>query len=214
MLDIVAWMGAVAAQYGYIGVLAASFVGNATLFLPLPTYLIVYALAPGMDPWLLGAAAGLGAALGELVGYLVGYGIERGANLSKSRFSKQHEFAKGLLERWGFWAVAVFAATPLPDDLIGIACGAVRYPLAKFFAATLLGKIVMHWAIAWSGVYSFAMIKEIFGGLGETVSFAAFALGIVLVVIAGKVFSWERLTGWVKGAAGKKGKKKGKTRSI
>ena len=212
MFDIVAWMYGAAAQYGYLGVLAASFVGNATLFLPVPTYLLVYALGPVMDPWLLGAAAGLGAALGELVGYLLGYGIERGANVSKSRFSKQHKFAKELLARWGFWAVAVFAATPLPDDVLGIACGVVRYPLAKFFAATLLGKLIMHWAIAWSGVYSFAFIKEVFGGLGETASLAVFALGIVAILVAGRIFSWERLTEWARGGA--TGKKGAKRRSI
>jgi len=204
MIDFGAWLSEIVAQYGYFGVLIAAFIGNATVFFPVPIYLMVYVLAPSMDPWLLGVIAGLGAALGELVGYVVGYGIEWKAKIDESRFSSQYMFAKAALEKWGFLAIIIFAATPLPHDAIGIACGLVGYSVAKFFVATLIGKIIKHLVIAWSGFYSFALIKEIFGGFGEAVSIAFFLLGIAALILAGKVFSWERLARIVVGETYKK----------
>jgi uncharacterized membrane protein YdjX (TVP38/TMEM64 family) len=60
------------------------------------------------------------------------------------------------VERWfkkgGFVFILVCAIIPMPFfDFVGIAAGAMNYPVWKFFLATLLGRIIRNIVIAWSG---------------------------------------------------------------
>ena len=48
--------------------------GNATIILPVPGLIFVFALGHTLNPLVVGLVAGPGAALGELTGYLAGYG--------------------------------------------------------------------------------------------------------------------------------------------
>ena len=59
--------------------------------------------------------------------------------------------------------IFVFAATPLPFDVIGLFCGVVRYPAKKFFIATLIGKIIKYLVIAYAGFYGMGWISIMFG---------------------------------------------------
>ena len=48
------------------------------------------------------------------------------------------------LQRYGFWAIVVFASIPNPlFDLAGLACGHFLIPFWTFFGATVLGKAVI-----------------------------------------------------------------------
>src|SRR3990172_11548407 len=59
---------------GYPGIFLVSLAANATIILPAPAILMVFAMGAHLSPIWLGLAAGSGAALGELSGYLAGYG--------------------------------------------------------------------------------------------------------------------------------------------
>jgi membrane protein YqaA with SNARE-associated domain len=139
------------ASYGYIGIFLISLIGSATIFLPLPSAAFVFASGAFLNPFLVGIIAGLGSALGEFTGYAVGLG---GRTVMKKKWEKDIKKAKKLFEKYGgFFIIFFFAATPLPDDVVGITAGILKYPVKKYFLASLIGKIVLHLFLAYSGFY-------------------------------------------------------------
>lgn len=151
-------------SFGYLGVFLASLIGSASIFLPVPSFLIVTAAGTTLNPVLVGVAAGLGAAIGELVGYLIGLGLLYGKK--KIGRKKEHKYTK-LVKRWfakkkGPAIIFIFALTPLPDDIVGVVCGAIKYDVKKFFLATLAGKILLHIALAYAGLYGLEIIRSLF----------------------------------------------------
>ncbi len=182
MFNLDLWFASLVTQYGFLGVFFLSLIGHATIFLPVPTYLIVYTLGSHMDPLLLGLFAGTGAAIGELTSYALGHGVSKGAKLGKKLHG--YDESKILFERYGFWVIPFFAATPLPTDAIGIVAGVLRYPLSKFFLGCLIGKIIMHLVLAYGGFYSFTIVKQVFGEKGSTVAGIVFLILIVLLFLA------------------------------
>ncbi|HLD85636.1 MAG TPA: DedA family protein, partial [archaeon] len=52
--------------FGYLGVFLAMLIVNASVFLPLPGFVIIVAAAAFLNPLLVGVAAALGGAIGEL----------------------------------------------------------------------------------------------------------------------------------------------------
>jgi membrane protein DedA with SNARE-associated domain len=155
MVDIftqfVAWGVALASSWGYLGIFFISLIGNASIIFPIPSYLVIIAAGGVMNPWLLGIAGGLGAALGELVGYAIG----RGGNLAvKGRYKKLLTRTKKWSEKHGlFPLIILFAATPLPDDIVGILSGVIKYDIKKFMAANIIGKIIAYTALGWAGYF-------------------------------------------------------------
>jgi membrane protein YqaA with SNARE-associated domain len=147
--------------WGYLGVFLIGLVSSATLFIPTPAFLIVFIVAPLFNPVLLGFFAGLGAAIGEMSGYLIGLG---GEHVLLKHHGKRLKEIEKYFEKHGSQAIIfVFAATPLPFDIVGLFCGVVKYPLKWFFTFTLLGKLVKYWFIAFAGFYGMGWIMNMFG---------------------------------------------------
>ena len=63
-----------------------------------------------------------------------------------------------------FPLIVLFAATPLPDDIVGVVCGMFNYDLKKFIIASIIGKCAMNLALAWGGFYGIRFILTVFGG--------------------------------------------------
>ena len=154
---------------GYLGVFLASLIGSASIFLPLPSFLIVTAAGTTLNPVLVGIAAGFGSAIGELVGYAIGLGLlygKRKVSKRPAKKAKQNKYYK-IVKSWfskkrGPAIIFIFALTPLPDDVVGVVCGAIKYDVKKFFLATLAGKIILHVALAYAGLYGIDIIRSIF----------------------------------------------------
>ena len=145
--------------YGYAGAFLVSLVSSATIILPAPGILIIMALGATLSPVLVGLVAGVGAAIGEMSCYLAGVS---GRGLIENR--RLYDRLEGWLNKWGFPAVFVFAATPLPFDLLGIVAGIFRFPLRKFFLACCLGKIVINILVAYAGFYGWKFVLPYLGG--------------------------------------------------
>ncbi len=163
LAQFAAWGGSVVNDWGYLGIFFISLVSSATIFLPVPSFALVFAAGAVLNPVVVGVAGGIGSAMGELTGYAIGYGGEHA-------LSKKHKKLLERTEKWaekhGFFAVVViFAATPLPDDVIGIIGGALNYDVRKFFAASLIGKLALNLALAFAGFYGHAWVL---GTLGST----------------------------------------------
>lgn len=151
-------------NYWYLGVFFIGFLSSFTIFLPTPAFIVVFILAGpqfGLNPILLGIIGGLGAAVGELIGYVVGYGSQE---ILLKKYQKRLDQLEEAFKKYGaHFIIFVFAATPLPFDVVGIFCGAVKYPVKKFFIPLLIGKIVKYSFIAIAGFYGMAWVSKILG---------------------------------------------------
>ena len=101
-----------------------------------------------------------------------------------------------LFKRFGPVIIFVFALTPLPDDLLFIPLGVMRYSVVAAFIPAFLGKFLSNLIIAYAGRLSLQIISDIFGIEGEGMSFLigtviAVVLLIVIFVIMFKV-DWEK----------------------
>ncbi|MHA1931306.1 MAG: VTT domain-containing protein, partial [Promethearchaeota archaeon] len=87
---------------------------------------------------------GLGSALGEFTGYIVGYGTKRVVDERNSEIFKNIDgFGKIILqnERRIPIYVFLFALTPLPDDILFLPLGMLKYPFWKCIIPASLGKM-------------------------------------------------------------------------
>jgi len=139
-------------SFGYIGIFLMSFISASAIFIPIPyTVALLAVSATGQfNLFLLALAAGIGAATGELVGYGLGYLGRRYVN---RKYGRRFDAMVKLLNHryYGSIAVFLFALTPLPDDLLFIPLGLLRYNLWKVFIPCVLGKFFMSFIIVYVG---------------------------------------------------------------
>jgi membrane protein YqaA with SNARE-associated domain len=134
-------------DYGYPGIFLLSLAANATIIVPAPAILVVFAMGAHLSPVWLGLAAGSGAAIGELSGYLAGYS---GQAIIADR--PTYERLAAWMQRYGNLTVFLLALIPNPIfDLGGIAAGALRMPVWRFLFFCWLGKVPRMMAVAWVG---------------------------------------------------------------
>ena len=150
-------------NYGLLGLFAVNAISSASILFPLPGAALVFGASALLNPFLVGIFSALGATIGELSGYLLGVGGRKAAD---SRFAPQLKKIEKMFQRYrGFVVIIVFAALPLPFDIIGIFCGTVKYPLHNFYISTLIGKLIKFMVIAYAGFYGITFVKEFFAFL-------------------------------------------------
>ncbi len=193
--DIINWMQTLSIQYGYLGVFLISLIGALSVFLPIPYTVIIFTLGgqKSFEPLWIAVAAGFGAAVGEFSGYLLGFG---GRKVISKKFQKKMDLLTKLFDRFGSVMIFLFALTPLPDDLIFIPLGVMRYSVIKAFVPAVIGKFCMNLIVAYSGRFSIGIIRDIFGVDSDWMSAllgAALAL-ILLVIVLAIMFkvNWEK----------------------
>ena len=190
-LSIWGWMEDLVQSYGYAGAFVISIFGNFTIFFPVPYALTIYAFGATLDPLLLGLVCGLGATIGEFSAYLIGRG---GRKLIEERYGRRLEGAKMLIQRYGMLAIFFFALTPLPDDLILIPLGMLKYSLRKALVAAFLGKVAMCLVIAYAGRFSFEVVRDVFESGGVWGGIISLVLLAVVIVALFKV-DWSKFIG-------------------
>ncbi|MFX0003851.1 MAG: VTT domain-containing protein [Candidatus Hodarchaeota archaeon] len=145
--------------------LGICFLGSASIGFPIPFPFVLFSLSNSIYLkyensglileqilqnglfWLeiLGLAliGGLGSALGESTGYAVGYGTKKITEETNSDALKNIDsFGKLILEkekRTSFY-IFLFALTPLPDDILFLPLGMIKYPFWKCIIPGWLGK--------------------------------------------------------------------------
>ncbi|MCL5997974.1 MAG: VTT domain-containing protein [Chloroflexi bacterium] len=121
---------------GYIGLFLVSIIGNATIIIPAPAFVVACAAGIVYGPVLVGLIAGLGASLGELTGYYAGYG--GAAVLPEGKLYRRLE---DFMRRHGMLAIFILAAIPNPlFDVGGMIAGILKMPVIRFVVAAWLGK--------------------------------------------------------------------------
>jgi len=188
-LVLIEWMEQFALQFGYSGVFLISLVGAMSIIIPIPYTLVIYLLGSFLNPLLVAVSGGLGSALGEFSGYVLGYYGR--AVLSEDRRRKMDYMMK-VFQRYGFAGIFFFALTPLPDDLLFIPLGIMRYRFWKVFVPAFLGKMLMCFILAFSGHLSIGVIKVVFGEGGWLGTIVTTALLIIIIVAIFKI-DWEKV---------------------
>jgi membrane protein DedA with SNARE-associated domain len=190
-LVLLEWMEQFAIQFGYLGVFLISLIGTLSIIIPVPYTLVIYLLGGVhvLDPFLIAVSGGLGSAIGEFSGYVLGYYGR--AVLSEDRKRKMDYMMK-VFQRYGFAGIFLFALTPLPDDLLFIPLGIMRYRFVKAFVPALLGKMLMCFILAYSGRLSIGIIKVVFGEGGWLGAIITSALLVIVIVAIFKI-DWEKV---------------------
>jgi membrane protein YqaA with SNARE-associated domain len=146
-------------EFGYLGAFLISLTLNATVVLPAGNFFIIATLGAALpSATLVGIVGGLGAAIGEFTGYAAGYS---GRTIIQKR--QLYIRLEGWMKRWGSLTVFCLSAVPLFFDLAGIAAGALRFPIWKFFIACWLGRTVLYLAIAWAGAMGWDALLNFIG---------------------------------------------------
>lgn len=140
---------------GYPGIFIVSLLSNATIILPIPGVLFTSAMGAVFNPFWVAVVAGSGSAFGELTGYAAGFsGQPIVANY------QWYEKMRGWVAKYGDFAVLILAIIPNPIfDLTGMAAGAMRMPVWRFFFWCCIGKIIKMLFFAYGGA---AMISVIY----------------------------------------------------
>ncbi|MEM3536196.1 MAG: VTT domain-containing protein [Candidatus Bathyarchaeia archaeon] len=198
--EISRWMESLALQYGYFGIFMLSLLGALSIIFPIPYTVIIFTLG-GLkvgetwvfEPLWIAIAAGLGSALGEFSGYLVGFG---GRKVMSEKYKKKMDFLVKLFNKFGPVTIFIFALTPLPDDLLFIPLGVMRYSFVRAFIPALAGKFFMNLIIAYSGRFSIQIIRDIFGVESDWVSaLISMVVAVVLLIVVFIIMfyvDWEK----------------------
>ena len=163
--------------YGLLGVFSIALLGHITviakdLFVPLFISLTVM-----YHPLILGFVAGVGGAIGETVTYCWGFSIRKALNRRDI-----DDRVSSLIRRYGFLAVFVVAASPLPDTPIILLAGSAELPLIKLLAAEILGKVLWYSAGAYLGSSIFTFMSTSLGQLASSLLIFTFSLVLCVVI--------------------------------
>lgn len=179
-------------QYSYFGVFLLSFIGTASIIIPVPYTLVIFTLSMS-GQWnltLLIIAGGIGSALGELTGYALGY---FGRRIISEERQRKMTYLVRVFDRYGPLAVFIFALTPLPDDLLFIPLGMMRYKFYKAFIPSLIGKLLMIFIIVNSGSIAGNIFATLFGESGTFWGMIITTILLVIVILALYRIDWEKV---------------------
>ena len=149
------------ANFGYVGAFLVSFFGNMSIIVNVPFYAVIFSMGAFLNPFWLGFFAAAGAAIGEFFSYLLG---SLSKSFVKDESNKWFKLAKKWFHKSAALTIILFAITPLPDDVVGILSGVYNYDKKKYLLATFVGKLIMSWALAYGGKYSYTAVLDYFGG--------------------------------------------------
>jgi membrane protein DedA with SNARE-associated domain len=189
LIHIQEWLFSLVIQYGYLGVFLISLIGALSIVIPIPYTVLIFTCGHYLDPVLVALVGGVGSALGEISGYALGYA---GRIVTSEERKRKMDYFLRLFNRHGAITVFIFALTPLPDDLLFIPLGIVRYSFFKAFIPCLLGKILMCFLLAYGGRLSIDFVEELLGGSGEVIITIASTILLVVIVFLLYRIDWEK----------------------
>ncbi|MCE4612250.1 MAG: VTT domain-containing protein [Desulfurococcales archaeon] len=175
-------------DYGLPGIFLAAFFSNLIPGFP-AVYLVFIATYSALVPGLVYnvgviVAAGVGAALGKLVVFYA-------SSFLATRFGrvrKRREMSQKVLKRAGKGlaiTVFVFAALPLPDDVLYIPLGVAGFSALYFFVAVVLGKIVLTAIVSFLGGFYKTVVSWLIGDTAVSTgsTLVLFVVGAVIAAL-------------------------------
>lgn len=143
------------ATLGYFGAFLVMLLSNATVILPAPGLIVVFALGASLNPVLVGVIAACGATLGEITGYVAG------ANgISFVGSSPVAQRIRRWMDRRGTLTIFGLSVVPSPFfDIAGLMAGAGKMGLGRFLSITFAGKTIQSLIIATAGASSVGWVE-------------------------------------------------------
>jgi membrane protein YqaA with SNARE-associated domain len=147
----------------------------------------VWLKAYGLPAWglilllvLLGTIANT---LGDLVDYFIGEGAQY--VMSKDDPEVQNRWAQIILRKPKAipGVIIIFAITPLPDVLLMVPLGMVKYDIKKTVFYMFIGRFIMLFAFALGGVFAIELAYAEGGGEVFGIVFPEWVLGIVFLYL-------------------------------
>lgn len=151
-------------RHGFVGIFILMLVSSMTILFPLPGWGIL-GLAPGimgLSGWgiiWLAVMATTGATLGETTAYLAGYW---GRVAIPEKHQKKYDEIQRLMWRYGSKGIFIVAMIPFPFDLVGLASGALRFPLWKFLVYSWPGRLIRTILVVYFGWGIFEILTRVF----------------------------------------------------
>jgi len=186
-------------EVGYLGLTIVSFFGSLIPFVPIPSFVLVATMAVGeqFDIHALALIAAFTATAAKQIIFYVSYG---GRKIISEKTKKRMMPFQKLVKRYGGSAAFVAAATPIPDDLVYIPLGLAKYNPKRFFVATLLGKIVLYYAIVLISHYMGLsllepILQDIQDPLPVYIGIIILGISMTAVVILLLRLNWEKILG-------------------
>ncbi|MDI6825792.1 MAG: VTT domain-containing protein [Candidatus Aenigmarchaeota archaeon] len=145
-------------KWGYLGIFIVSLVSSASIIFPVPSFVILFSFGAIFNPLLVAIVGALGASIGNTTSYILGLG---GKEILEDKYEKKLEKIKDTFKKYGapFWIILV-NATPLPDDIVGIFCGIIRYDFRRYFLYMFIGEVILALLLSYSGYYSINWVLE------------------------------------------------------
>ena len=160
------------------------------------------ALGAAGDQFNLHALALSSALLAAGAKQIIFYASYGGRRIIGARSRRRMRPFERLVRRYGAAAAFVAAATPIPDDIVYVPLGLARYNPLRFFAATLAGKVVLHYIIVVVAHFLGLSIVEPFledidDATPVYIGIAIFGAALTSVVILLLRLDWARVLGRV-----------------
>jgi membrane protein DedA with SNARE-associated domain len=156
-------------------------------FLPVPYLVPIFLIAPYLNPLLVALSVAIGATLGKCISYLLGRG---GYTLLGESKKSELQCLSALLGKYGAVAVYAFASLPLPDDIIVIPFGIMKYNFPKFLLALFLGKLTMGFIVAYASVFGWQILSWLVGGENVILITAASIVFMLLMLLLIFKINW------------------------
>jgi membrane protein YqaA with SNARE-associated domain len=146
---------------GYPTIWLFSFIGSASVIIPLPAPAGVCVGATpafGLNPWVIGVVSGTAEVLGELTGYMAG---STGRSIVEKH--KWYATVRRWVERRGVFVLFFMSVVPNPlFDIVGIAAGSIGYPLRRFVAVVFVAKSIKSTGIAFACYHGIGLVQRVF----------------------------------------------------
>jgi membrane protein YqaA with SNARE-associated domain len=184
--------------FEYVGIFSISFLAGIVTLIPIPVapLLALAALDGKLSPQLLVLSGVTGSVAAKSIIFLCSY---YGRNILSLKTTKRMLPLYNLISKFGWVAVLVASATPIPDAPINIHLGLARYKFWKFIVAAFVGKLVAYEVVVFAVLllgHSF-MNDSLFIVDGNQLFIMGLVITIAYVLIMYLTFNinWNRVMG-------------------
>jgi membrane protein YqaA with SNARE-associated domain len=139
------------ARHQIAGVFVVSFLGS-LIFLPFPLdFVILGAIAMGMDAFQVFIASSVGAILASIINYLIGLFLEKKI-IVKYVSKKELKKAEKFMEKYGPPIIIGVSVTPFSIDIFSVIAGSTKMNFILFLISIVIGRILKNVLLIYGGV--------------------------------------------------------------
>ncbi len=180
---------------GFVAVFLLSLIGSLSI-LPIPYTYIIFLMATvyELNPITISLGGAFGSTLGEGIAWVLGW---MGSSvLQNTKYFQRIEiilkYARSRSSLVLPFLAFIFALTPLPDKILFLPLGMLRYSLLRVLPATFMGKMIMNTIIIFIGQL-WGVIGEEILGLDELIMFIVTTIILIAIMCAMMFIKWEKI---------------------